>query len=114
MDKPTLPADELTASIIETVTTLRHTRTVVEVTPDIAARLLATIDLDDSRALMGGQVRHLAWSMRDGDFDFLTNHADALTLDSNGRLRNGKQRLVALIMAGVTGTFAMCVDDRER
>lgn len=101
----TTPPDDAVASLIESVLTLRHTRVVFTVTPDIATRLLGTVDLDVSRRLNGHTVEHLALAMRNGNFFGQANLLDACTITEDGRLRNGKQRLVALILTGTTHTF---------
>lgn len=102
--------DVAAASLIQDVLTLTSTRVVATVTPDIAARLLATVDLNVSRRLIGANVQRLALAMRQGSFirDSAGGH-DPMTIAAGGNLRNGKQRLVALIMSGTTHTFTFTV-----
>lgn len=116
--------DIATASLIESVLTLTSTRTstrvvdttrvVATITPDIAARLLATVDLNVSRRLIGANVQRLAMAMREGSF--IRDSAggdDPMTIAAGGNLRNGKQRLVAVIMSGTTQTFTFTVHPEE-
>jgi hypothetical protein len=105
MDETPITPGEAVANLINTVTVLRHTRTVATVTPDMATRLLNTVDLDISRRLNGATVEHLALAMRDGKFFHQANLLDPLTITEDGRLRNGKQRLIALLLTGTTCTF---------
>lgn len=113
MDKTHLPADEAVASLIDTVTTLRHTRTVAAISPDMATRLLATVDLDVSRRMMGASIQRMALAMRDGQWEQQANYADPITITPEGRLRNGKQRLVALILTGATLNFSACIHPED-
>jgi hypothetical protein len=109
--------DIAASSLIESVLTLTSTRVVATVTPDIAARLLATVDLNVSRRMQGANIQHLARAMREGSF--IRDSAgsdDPMTIGAAGNLRNGKQRLVALIISGTTQTFTFTLhtDPEER
>lgn len=110
MDSTPDTATVAATSLIDSVLTLTSTRVVATVTPDIAARLLATVDLYVSRRIQGANVQHLARAMREGSFVQDSAGAnDPMTIGEGGNLRNGKQRLVALIMSGTTQTFTFTV-----
>lgn len=107
------PATVAAHSLVDQVLALPHTRVISTIDPDIATRLLATVDLDVSRRLIGANVQSLAVAMRDGTFDSHANRTDPLTFTAEGHLRNGKQRLVALIMSGTTHIFAAVRHDPQ-
>lgn len=101
-------ATAATAALIEQVLAKPSAEVRAVITPDIAARLLATVDLDVSRRLVGHNIHRLALAMRDGTFQEIESGYDLpnpMTITARGNLRNGKQRLVALIMTGTTHTF---------
>ena len=115
MDSTPDAATVAATSLIDSVLTLTSTRVVATVTPDIAARLLATVDLDVSRRMQGANVHNLARAMREGSF--IRDSAggnDPMTIGDGGNLRNGKQRLVALIISGTTQTFTFTVHPADR
>lgn len=85
---------------------------VVEITPDMASRMLAR-NYEHNRNISPTYIDQLAMVMEDGRFD--SENGQTITVGNDGVLYDGQQRLSAMIAANKTYRFIVAhIDDGEK
>lgn len=74
---------------------------IVEVTPEIARRLIETSNRDN-RKIKPNVVKKYAKIMKNGDWKF---SPETISISKSGRLLNGQHRMMAVLESGVTCRF---------
>lgn len=82
---------------------MQLTTEVIEITPDLAKRILEDEERPRNRAIRPREVEKIASAIQHGNFDGLTGEAIVLTapLSKGGKLLDGQHRLKAIEVTGV-------------